>query len=43
MRQLSLFDEVPDDRGGHKLALAELFAAYFECRRNKRNTSNALA
>ncbi len=36
--QLSLFDtELP------KIGLFELFEAYFECRKNKRNTANALA
>ena len=36
--QLSLFDiQQP------KIELEELFTAYFECRKNKRNTANALA
>ncbi len=41
MQQLSLFDFVDDIKPG--IALAELFEAYFDCRRNKRNTLNALA
>jgi RNA-directed DNA polymerase len=36
--QLSLFD-IPQP----KIELEELFEAYFECRKNKRNTANALA
>ena len=36
--QLSLFDIQPA-----KIELEELFTAYFECRKNKRNTANALA
>ena len=36
--QLSLFD-IPQP----KIELEELFTAYFECRKNKRNTTNALA
>ncbi len=36
--QLSLFDIQQ-----HKIELEELFTAYFECRKNKRNTANALA
>ncbi|MBP9649142.1 MAG: RNA-directed DNA polymerase [Paludibacteraceae bacterium] len=36
--QLSLFD-IPQP----KIELEELFTAYFECRKNKRNTANALA
>ena len=36
--QLSLFD-IPQP----KIKLKELFEAYFECRKNKRNTANALA
>jgi hypothetical protein len=36
--QLSLFD-IPIA----KIELEELFHAYFECRKNKRNTANALA
>lgn len=36
--QLSLFD-IPQP----KIELDELFQAYFECRKNKRNTANALA
>lgn len=36
--QLSLFD-IPQP----KIELSELFQAYFECRKNKRNTANALA
>lgn len=37
MRQLSLFD------AHTKIDLPELFEAYFDCRRNKRNTLNAIA
>lgn len=36
--QLSLFD-IPQP----KIELEELFTAYFECRKNKRNTTNAIA
>jgi len=36
--QLSLFD-IPQP----KIELEELFEAYFECRKNKRNTANAIA
>lgn len=36
--QLSIFD-IPQP----KIELEELFTAYFECRKNKRNTANALA
>jgi len=36
--QLSLFDILQP-----KIELDELFQAYFECRKNKRNTANALA
>jgi len=44
--QLSLFDipqpkiELEELRG---IELAEMFQAFFECRKNKRNTANALA
>lgn len=37
MRQLSLFD------AHAKIDLSELFEAYFDCRRNKRSTLNAIA
>ena len=36
--QLSLFD-TPQA----KIELVEVFQAYFDCRKNKRNTANALA
>ena len=36
--QLSLFD-IPQP----KIELDELFQAYFACRKNKRNTANAIA
>ena len=45
--QLSLFDipkpktEKPPEK--QKIELSELFEAYFECRKNKRYTANALA
>ncbi len=38
-QQLSLFDPPPRP----KIKLEELFEAYFECRKNKHNTANALA
>ncbi len=41
MQQLSLFDAAQDPKPA--IALAELFAAYFNCRKHKRNTRNALA
>lgn len=50
--QLSLFDipkkkepnDFPSSAGhGNVISLEELFEAYFECRKNKRNTANALA
>ncbi len=37
--QLSLFENKPKP----SIELSELFAAYFACRKNKRNTANALA
>ena len=37
--QLSLFDPPPKPQ----IQLEELFEAYFDCRKNKRNTANALA
>jgi len=38
-KQLSIFDPPPKPR----IQLEEVFEAYFECRKNKRNTTNALA
>lgn len=40
MKQLSLFDTPAADA---EIPLSELFEAYFDCRRNKRRTMNALA
>lgn len=39
--QLSIFDIA--EKENPKIKLEELFHAYFECRKNKRNTANALA
>ena len=39
--QLSIFD-IPE-KEKPKVKLEALFTAYFECRKNKRNTTNALA
>jgi hypothetical protein len=40
--QLTIFDSVENaERLG--VDLAELFAAYYQCRKNKRNTANARA
>ena len=39
MQQISLFDNPPKP----KIELTELFEAYYSCRKNKRNTANALA
>jgi retron-type reverse transcriptase len=41
MQQLSLFNLAQDPKPD--IELAELFEAYFDCRKNKRNTINALA
>ena len=41
MQQLSLFDDLPEIDAA--ITLAELFEAYYSCRRNKRNTHNALS
>lgn len=41
MQQLTLFELLPETKP--TLVLAELFEAYAGCRRNKRNTCNALA
>jgi RNA-directed DNA polymerase len=41
MQQLSLFDTTPTEKP--KIALEELFEAYYTCRQNKRNTANAIA
>ena len=38
-KQLSLFDPPPKPQ----IQLEELFEAYFDCRKNKRNTANASA
>ena len=37
--QLELFE----DKGNGEISLEDVFEAYFECRRNKRRTANALA
>lgn len=39
MQQISLFDNPPKPQ----IELKELFESYFSCRKNKRNTANALA
>ena len=42
--QLSLFPDTERSAGlSEPIALAELFQAYFDCRRNKRGTANAVA
>ncbi len=41
MQQLSLFNTFPKKKP--KIELEELFEAYYSCRKNKRNTTNALA
>jgi RNA-directed DNA polymerase len=43
--QLSLFDNPNNElpAGNGKIAAEALFEAYFTCRKNKRNTYNALA
>jgi RNA-directed DNA polymerase len=41
MQQLSLFYTTPKEKP--KIALEELFNAYYSCRHNKRNTANAIA
>lgn len=41
MHQLTLFDTSP--KTNPKIALEELFEAYYSCRHNKRNTANAIA
>lgn len=43
MQPLSLFDTNFPEQLIPKIELTELFAAYFRCRKNKRNTMNALA
>jgi RNA-directed DNA polymerase len=40
--QLNIFDTEKNE-GASEIDLAELFAAYYQCRKNKRNTANALA
>ena len=40
--QLNIFD-TENNEGASEIDLAELFAAYYQCRKNKRNTANALA
>jgi len=41
MQQLSLFD--CEQAGKPAIELSALYEAYFDCRKNKRNTRNALA
>tara|TARA_Y100000385_G_scaffold276988_1_gene323384 strand:+ start:700 stop:1920 length:1221 start_codon:yes stop_codon:yes gene_type:complete len=43
VQQLSLFDAKYFEEAKPKIELDELFQAYFHCRKNKRNTANALA
>jgi len=43
VQQLSLFDAAFVETIKPKIELEELFQAYFDCRKNKRNTANALA
>ena len=41
MQQLSLFGNAPKEKP--QIELQELFEAYYSCRKNKRNTTNALS
>lgn len=43
VQQLSLFDTAFIEIIKPKIGLEEVFQAYFDCRKNKRNTANALA
>ena len=41
MQQFSLFEQVPQPKP--QIELNQLFKAYYSCRKNKRNTANAIA